>query len=241
MSEIVLKDVSVTYVDKKREVVALDGFNAVIDAPMNVIVGYSGCGKTTLLRSILGLVDYDGEIFLDGQNVEEMLAKDKNFSFVSQQYVLYPHLTVFDNIAFPLKIVRASREEIIQRVREVAEILDITPCLNRKPKHISGGQQQRVAIARALVKRPSVCFLDEPFSNVDEVTRAQTVRWLKTAFEVTGCTCVYVTHDVKEAFTIADKVFVVDEGKLIACGTPDEVLASDNAVVKSLVEGGHVL
>lgn len=240
MSKIVLNNVSVTYINKKSEVHALDCLDATIDASMNVIVGYSGCGKTTLLRTILGLVDYDGEILLDGLDIEQMEPKDRNFSFVSQQYVLYPHLTVFENIAFPLKNMHASREEIISRVKEVAEILGITACLNRKPKHISGGQQQRVAIARALVKRPSVCFFDEPFSNVDEVSRANTVRWLKSAFDKTGCTCVYVTHDLREAFTIADKIFVMDEGKIVACGTPNEVFDSDNEVVKILISGGLV-
>lgn len=238
MSQIVLKNVSVTYVNKKSEVKALDCLNATIDAPMNVIVGSSGCGKTTLLRSILGLVDYDGEILLDGLDIDEIEPKDRNFSFVSQQYVLYPHLTVFENIAFPLKNLRASKGEIISRVNAVAEILDIKACLNKKPKHISGGQQQRAAIARALVKRPSVCFFDEPFSNVDEVTRASTVRWLKSALDKAGCTCVYVTHDLREAFTVADKIYVMDEGEVVECGTPNEVFDSNNEVVKLLISGG---
>lgn len=195
MSELEVKDLSVVFKSKKREVVALDDFEATFKDGINVIVGYSGCGKTTLLRSILGLTDYGGEIYLDGEDLDEIQVKDRNFSFVSQDYVLYPQLTVFENIAFPLRMLRTERQEIMERVREVSEILDLTACWNRKPKHISGGQQQRVAIARALVKRPLMCLMDEPFSNSDETMRGQTVRWLKKAFETNGCICIYVTHD----------------------------------------------
>ena len=242
MSEIEVKNLSVIFKSKKREAVALDNFSATFGDGMNVIVGYSGCGKTTLLRSILGLVDYDeGDIYLDGQDLYEVAVKDRNFSFVSQDYVLYPQYTVFENIAFPLKLLKAGREEITERVKEMAEMLDLTVCLNRKPKHISGGQQQRVAIARALVKRPSVCFMDEPFSNTDEATRAQTVRWLKTAFDATGCTCLYVTHDFREALTLADTIYIMNEGKLELFGTPDEIFNSDNKVVKSLKEGSALI
>ena len=237
MAEIEVKNVSVVFKSKKREAVALDDFSATFGDGMNVIVGYSGCGKTTLLRSILGLVDYDGEILLDGQDLEDVPTNDRNFSFVSQDYVLYPQYTVFENIAFPLKLLRAGRQEICERVYEMAEMLDLTACLNRKPKHISGGQQQRAAIARALVKRPSVCFMDEPFSNTDEATRSQTVRSLKTVLEKAGCTCIYVTHDFKEALTLADTVYVMNEGKLALSGTPDEIYDSDNEVVKNLKEG----
>lgn len=237
MSEVVAKNVSVEFKSKKYEVVALDGFNARFKEGMNVIVGYSGCGKTTLLRCITGLQDYEGDIYLDGEDLDEISVKDRNFSFVSQSYSLYPHLTVFENIAFPLKIIKATREEITERVKEVANLLDLTICLNRKPKNISGGQQQRVAIARALVKRPSVCLMDEPFSNTDESMRGHTVKWLKKAFETTGCTCIYVTHDFKEALLLADTLYVMNEGRLELSGTPDEIYESDNAVVKSLKEG----
>lgn len=241
MSEIQVKDVSVLFKSKKREAVALDGFNATFKEGMNVIVGYSGCGKTTLLRCITGLEDYDGEIILDGQNLENIPTKDRNFSFVPQDFALYPNLTVFDNIAFPLKLMRASRQEICERVREVAELLDLTVCLNRKPKRISGGQQQRVAIARALVKRPTVCFMDEPFSNTDEITRAYTVRWLKTAFEAAGCMGIYVTHDFKEALSLADTLYVMKDGRLELQGTPDEIFESDNEVVKALKVGSSII
>lgn len=241
MSEIDVSNVSVVFKTKKREAVALDNFSAKFSEGMNVIVGYSGCGKTTLLRSILGLVDYEGEIYLDGGDLDGIATKDRNFSFVSQDYVLYPQYTVFDNIAFPLKLMRAERKEIEERVRGIAETLELTSCLVRKPKHISGGQQQRVAIARALVKRPSVCLMDEPFSNTDEGLRAQTVRWLKTAFERTGGTCLYVTHDFKEALMLADKIYVMNDGRLEISGTPDEIYDSGNQTVESLKAGSLLI
>lgn len=241
MSEIQIRDLSVTFKSKKREVLALNEFSATFQDGMNVIVGYSGCGKTTLLRCIAGLEDYEGEIAVDGEDLDNVPTKDRNFAFVAQNYVLYPNYTVFENIAFPLKIMRASREEITERVREMAEILDLTACLNRKPKHISGGQQQRVAIARALVKNPSVCLMDEPFSNTDDVTRTHSVRWLKTAFEAKGCMGIYVTHDFKEALMLADTLYVMNEGKLELVGTPDEVYESDNHVVKTLKESSLLL
>lgn len=241
MSVLEVRNVSVIYETKKYETVALDDFSAVFEDGMNVIVGYSGCGKTTLLRTILGLTDYDGEVLFDGENLENVMTKDKNFSFVSQEFVLYPQYTVFENIAFPLKLLKASREEIVQRVKEVAQMLDLSACLNRKPKHISGGQQQRVAIARAIVKRPSVCFMDEPFSNSDEMTRAQSVKWLKKVFEMTGISCLYVTHDFKEALELADKIYVINKGRLEICGTPEEIFASNNKVVKTLKEGSLIV
>lgn len=241
MSEITIKDLSVTFKSKKREVLALDEFNATFREGMNVIVGYSGCGKTTLLRCIAGLQDYEGEIYFDGEDLDDVPTKDRNFSFVSQNYVLYPNYTVFENIAFPLKIMRAGRAEITERVRAMAEMLDLTACLNRKPKHISGGQQQRVAIARALVKNPLVCLLDEPFSNTDESMRSQTVRDLKRAFDATGCMGIYVTHDFKEALLLADRLFVMNEGRLEMSGTPDEVFESENEVVKILKESSSIV
>ncbi len=240
MSVLEVKNLKVIYQTKKRRAVALNNFSAVFENGMNVIVGYSGCGKTTLLRTILGLTDYDGDVILDGECIDDVLPKNRNFSYVSQQYILYPHYTVFDNIAFPLKLLKASRQEIEERVRSVAEMLDLSVCLNRKPKYISGGQQQRVAIARAIVKRPFMCFMDEPFSNTDEATRSQNVRWLKSVFESCGISCLYVTHDFREALELADKVFVMNDGKLETMGTPDEIFESDNEIVKSLKEGSHL-
>ena len=237
MSEIELKDVSVLYNSKRGETVALNRFSATFHDGMNVIVGYSGCGKTTLLKCILGLIGYDGKIFFNGNDLADIPVKDRKFSFVSQEYALFPHSTVFDNIAFPLKTMGAGRKEIIERVRQVAEITDLTPCLSKNPKHISGGQQQRTAVARALVKRPSVCLMDEPFSNTDEIARAKMRRWIKDLFRKEGCMAIYVTHDFREALALADTLYVMDDGKLSVSGTPDEIFNSENEVVRNLKSG----
>lgn len=239
MSVIELKDVIVVHENKKNNVTALNKFSAVFKEGINVIVGSSGCGKTTLLRTVAGLTYCDdGYVLLDGYDITDMPIRDRNFSYVSQEYVLYPQYTVFDNIAFPLRQMGASRDEIVRRVKEVAEFTGISACLTRKPRHISGGQQQRVAIARALVKQPTVCLLDEPFSNSDEQTRARTAEWLKITLHKVGCTAIYVTHDTQEALALADELFVMNDGQLEICGTPKEVFESSNPVVRSLFGGG---
>ena len=181
MPKITIKNLKVTYKNKRKsEVVALDNFNCVIEPDsFNVVVGYSGCGKTTFLRCIAGLIDYDGSIYFDDDNVDKLSPKERNIAFVSQNYVLYPRMTIFDNIAFPLVNKGASKEEIVKRVYEVADRLDIRYCLSRKPKHLSGGQQQRVALARALVKKPSIYLFDEPLSNLDNINRIEAKKLIK--------------------------------------------------------------
>ena len=234
MSVLEIENLSVLYQSKKREVLALDKFNAEFCDGMNVVMGSSGCGKTTLLRCILGLTAYDGKITLNGTDLEGIETKNRNFSFVSQDYTLLPQYTVFDNIAFPLKVIGAGRKEITERVYEIAELTELTACLTRKPKYISGGQQQRAAVARALVKRPAICLMDEPFSNTDEVVRTNMRRWIKKVFAETGCMAIYVTHDFKEALAMADKLFIMNNGKLEICGTPEDVFDSGNAAVENL-------
>lgn len=237
MTEIEIKNLSVTYQNRKEEVCAIDGLNAIFSHPINTIVGYSGCGKSTLLRSILGVLPYDGDILLDGSDIFDVPPKNRNFSFVSQEYVLYPHMTVFDNIAFPLKTLGADRTEIVSRVNRMAELTGLTPCLTRKPKHISGGQQQRVALARAFIKNPTVCCLDEPFSNIDVHLRFQFRQILRNLVEETGCMLIYVTHDFQEALAFSDQIYVMNDGKIEVTGTPDEIMASDNEVVVLLKKG----
>lgn len=239
MPQIELKDVSVYHENKKCTVTALNGFSAVFKEGINVVIGCSGCGKTTLLRTLAGLTYCDdGSVLLDGYDITDMSTKDRNFAYVSQEYVLYPQYTVFDNIAFPLRQMGAGKDEILRRVKEVAKLTELTACLTRKPKHISGGQQQRVAIARALVKQPIVCLLDEPFSNVDEQTRLKTCAWIKDLFHTVGCTAIYVTHDIKEAFAVADTLYVMDKGKLAFCGTPEQVNRSATPAVRMLLDEG---
>lgn len=239
MPSLEVKDISVTYKNKKKTTVALDHLSATFSDGINVIVGYSGCGKSTLLKSLLGLVEYEGNIIMDGRDISELPTPERNFSFVSQEYLLYPMFTVFDNIAFPLKVMGAKKEEIKERVLEIAKVTDLTACLSRKPRHISGGQQQRVAIARALIRHPEVVLLDEPFSNVDAKARESMRLWLKNTLEKMDCMCVYVTHDLKEALLLADKLFVMDSGKIVTCGTPTEVFQSKNEIVETLKQGSE--
>lgn len=241
MSVIDVKNLSVVYRKKNKSYkVALKEMSATFTDGMNVIVGYSGCGKTTLLRSLLGLTPYTGQVILDGANLENVETKNRRFSYVSQEYALYPQFTVFDNIAFPLKLMGADRQEITKRVYELAELTELTACLTRKPKHISGGQQQRTAIARALIKRPVACLLDEPFSNLDEQNRTETRRWVKQILAKIGCMGIYVTHDFAEALVLADKLFVMNDGRLEICGTSEEIFNSHNEVVETLMAGSFL-
>ena len=236
MPNITVSDLTVRYQDKSTgETLALDGLNVeFLSGAFNVIVGYSGCGKTTLLKCIAGLRDYEGQILFDGVDVGGLAPFERSLAFVSQEYVLFPHLTVFDNIAFPLKNAGAPKDEITERVKEVAKLLDLTYCLTRKPKHISGGQQQRVALARALVKKASICLFDEPLSNVDAQMRYRERRFIKSAVTQYGCTTIYVTHDFQEATALADRLFVFSNGKCVLSGEPLEVLNSGNEIVDSL-------
>lgn len=236
MSEIKTENLTVRYsAGKKSETTAIDGMNVVFPSDsFNVIVGYSGCGKTTLLRSILGLVGYAGHIYFDGGLIDGVDVNKRNFSYVSQEYALYSHLTVFDNIAFPLKAMGADKLEVRERVKEIADMLEIGHCLTRKPKHLSGGQQQRVAIARALIKRPRLCLFDEPLSNIDTEFRAKLRVAIKKSVKQTDCSALYVTHDFTEAMALADRLYVIDRGKIVCEGAPQEVFDSDNEIVAAL-------
>ena len=237
MTGIEIQDLYYDYVDKKGgKTAAIKNLSAIFPArSFNVLVGYSGCGKTTLLKIIAGLIDdYDGDVYIGGENADDLTVKQRDVSLVAQDFVLYPHLTVFDNIAFPLKLEKFGKEEIIKRVLHYADALDIRCCLTRKPKHISLGQQQRVAIARALVKKPKICLFDEPFSNVDPTLRAQARVMLKNLLKETECTAVYVTHDFSEAVALADTLYVMNDGRIEISGAPMDVYNADNVVVISL-------
>lgn len=235
MPNITVKDLTLNYKDGNGFTPALSGVNALfLSEKFNCIIGPSGSGKTTLLKCLAGLLPYDGEITFDGVSVNGLKPFERNLSLVTQEFALYPHMTVFDNIAFPLKNAGARREEIVKRVERIADVLDLKYCLTRKPRHISGGQKQRAALARALIKNPLVCLFDEPLSNVDPQMRFKERRFLKNAMASFGCTAVFVTHDVLEATALADKLFVMDGGKIVLQGDVNEVYNSDDPVMTAL-------
>ena len=178
-----------------------------------VLVGPSGCGKSTMLRMIAGLEDINsGTISIDGQVVNDLPPKQRNIAMVFQSYAFYPHMTVFDNMAFGLKLEKRSKDEINERVQEAARILQIEDYLHRKPKQLSGGQRQRVAIGRAITRKPKVFLFDEPLSNLDAALRVQMRVELAKLHDQLNATMIYVTHDQTEAMTLANDIVVLDEG-----------------------------
>jgi len=189
-----------------------------------VLVGPSGCGKSTMLRMIAGLEDINsGTISIDGEVVNDLPPKQRNIAMVFQSYALYPHMTVFDNMAFGLKLEKRSKDEINDRVNEAARILQIEDYLQRKPKQLSGGQRQRVAIGRAITRKPKVFLFDEPLSNLDAALRVQMRVELAKLHDQLNATMIYVTHDQTEAMTLADDIVVLDEGIVSQKGTPMEL------------------
>lgn len=214
------------YKNKKEYVTALDKVSFSIErGEFFVIIGESGCGKTTLLRACLGLAPYyDGELFVDGISIDELDLKRGRYAYVSQEIGLYPGLTVYKNIAFPLTVTHTLPTEIDRRVKEIASELDIEFLLSRKPSQISIGQQQRVAIARTLIKDPTVMYFDEPFSNLDPALRLELRSLVKKMHEAYGSTVVFVTHDIGEAFALADRIAVLEKGRVVEIGTPEQLV-----------------
>ncbi|MEM4061952.1 MAG: ABC transporter ATP-binding protein [Desulfurococcaceae archaeon] len=209
--------------------VAVDRVNLGVEkGEFVVLLGPSGCGKTTTLRIIAGLVYPDeGKVIIDGRDVTYVEPGERDVSMVFQDYALYPHMTVFDNIAFPLvvrrKKFRLSKEEISERVHKVAKMLGIDDLLDRKPLQLSGGQQQRVALARALIAEPKLWLMDEPLSNLDALIRVHLRAELKKLQKDLGITTIYVTHDQVEALTLADRIAVMNKGRIVQIGTPKEI------------------
>lgn len=235
MSRILVQNLKVSYSDKRVDVPVLLGLNASFEnRSVNVILGKSGCGKTTFLRCLLGKMSYEGSILFDDMDVSSLPLEKRNIAYVSQEYGLYPHFTVFENIAFPLKLLGAPRKEIEERVNTIADELSLAPCLSRKPRYLSGGQQQRVAIARALVKDPEIVLFDEPLSNLDAPKRSEILVLLKKRFQNGHPTVVYVTHNYYEALNLADKIFVLDQGKFVFSGTPKETQENMNTLLSEI-------
>ncbi len=222
MSEVILKGIKKVY---DGGVTAVHDVNLDIkDKEFIVLVGPSGCGKSTTLRMVAGLEEIsDGELYIDGKLVNEVAPKDRDIAMVFQSYALYPHMTVRDNLGFALKLRKTDPAEIKRKVEEVAEILDITQYLDRKPKALSGGQRQRVAIGRAMVRDPKVFLMDEPLSNLDAKLRNQMRAEIIKLRQRINTTFMYVTHDQTEAMTLGDRIVIMKDGFVNQVGTPQEV------------------
>ena len=206
-------------------VTAVSDFNLEIDdKEFIILVGPSGCGKSTTLRMIAGLEEISkGELYIGDKLVNDVAPKDRDIAMVFQNYALYPHMTVYENMAFSLKLKKVPKDEIDRKVREAAEILDITQYLDRKPKALSGGQRQRVAIGRAIVRDPKVFLMDEPLSNLDAKLRNQMRAEIIKLREKIDTTFIYVTHDQVEAMTLGDRIVIMRDGFIQQIGTPQEV------------------
>ena len=217
------KKVNLQITDKG--VVAVQEFSVDIkDKEFIVLVGPSGCGKSTTLRMIAGLEEIsEGELYIGDRLVNDVAPKDRDIAMVFQNYALYPHMTVYENMAFALKLRHAPKDEIDKKVKEAAEILDITQYLGRKPKALSGGQRQRVAIGRAIVRDPQVMLMDEPLSNLDAKLRNQMRAEIIKLRERINTTFIYVTHDQTEAMTLGDRIVIMKDGFIQQIGTPQEV------------------
>ncbi|MGV9713463.1 ABC transporter ATP-binding protein [Gordonia sp. NPDC003424] len=225
MADIVLDNVTKQYPDGST---AVHGVNVEIaDGEFIILVGPSGCGKSTTLNMIAGLEDISsGELRIGGERVNERAPKDRDIAMVFQSYALYPHMSVRENIAFPLTLAKMSKTEIAEKVDEAARILDLEPYLDRKPANLSGGQRQRVAMGRAIVRKPKAFLMDEPLSNLDAKLRVQMRAEIARLQSRLGTTTVYVTHDQTEAMTLGDRVVVLRGGYVQQVGTPQELYNS---------------
>ena len=222
MSKVVLSNLVKSYDNKKN---IIDGINLEInDNEFLVLVGSSGCGKSTILRLISGLEEItSGDIYIDDKIVNNIHPKDRDIAFVFQSYALYPHMSVYENIAFGLKMRKFDKNFIDEKVRSAAKALNLEELLDRKPKQLSGGQRQRVALGRAIVRNPKVFLMDEPLSNLDANLRVQMRAEIKRLHKELNTTFVYVTHDQTEAMTLGDRIVIMKEGLVQQIGTPQEL------------------
>jgi ABC-type sugar transport system ATPase subunit len=228
MPHIELRSVEKRYSDQSD---AVKGISFTVEkGEFIVLVGPSGCGKSTTLRMIAGLEETTGgDILIDGKRVNDLPPKERNVAMVFQNYALYPHLSVFENIAFPLSIRKEKKDVISHEVHKAAELLSISHLLDRKPKELSGGERQRVAVGRAIVRKPSVFLFDEPLSNLDAALRTEMRAELKNLQRKLGITMIYVTHDQTEAMTMGDKIVVMNNGMIEQFGSPQEIYSKPNS------------
>jgi multiple sugar transport system ATP-binding protein len=234
MASVTLKDI----VKKFGKTEVIHGVNLhIIDREFMVLVGPSGCGKSTVLRLVAGLEEITrGEILIDDRVVNDMAPKDRGAAMVFQNYALYPHMDVFNNMSFGLKLNKTPKSEIQRRVNEVADILELSDLLKRKPYQLSGGQRQRVAMGRAMVRKPSIFLFDEPLSNLDAKLRTQMRTEIKLLHQKVQTTIIYVTHDQVEAMTLADRIVVMRDGTIEQIGKPIELFQKpDNTFVAGFI------
>ncbi len=232
MGAISLRKVSKTYGRGPSAVKVIHGVDAEIpDGEFIVIVGPSGCGKSTLLRMVAGLEEITGgEIDIGGRVVNQLEPAERDIAMVFQNYALYPHMSVYDNMAYGLKIAKVPKPEIEQRVQKAARILELSALLQRKPRELSGGQRQRVAMGRAIVRQPQVFLFDEPLSNLDAKLRAQTRLEIQKLHAELGVTSLFVTHDQVEAMTLAQRMIVMNAGRIEQIGTPEQVYGTPASI-----------
>src|SRR5450631_4120330 len=233
MAEVLVEHLSKKYAGNTKtqtDAPAVDDISFTVrDKEFMVLVGPSGCGKSTLLRMIAGLEDISsGSILIDGDRINDRSPKDRDIAMVFQNYALYPHMTVYDNMAFGLKLKHYSKTEIRSRVMQTAALLEIEDLLHRKPKMLSGGQRQRVAIGRAIIRRPKVFLFDEPLSNLDAKLRTQMRIELQKLHREIDATMIYVTHDQTEAMTLGNRIAVLNKGKLMQLDTPLHLYRNPN-------------
>ena len=241
-----MAELSLQHVDKiyDNNVQAVFDFNLEVkDKEFIVFVGPSGCGKSTTLRMIAGLEEISaGDFYIDGKRMNDVEPKDRDIAMVFQSYALYPHMSVYENMAFGLKLRKYSKEEIDKRVHEAARILEIEPYLDRKPKALSGGQRQRVALGRAIVRNAKVFLMDEPLSNLDAKLRVQMRSEIIQLHERIGATTIYVTHDQTEAMTMADRIVVMKGGYIQQIGTPMDIYNEpENRFVANFIGESNII
>lgn len=235
MPKIELKELYCYYKKGKEENLVISSMSETFPSgKISAIMGPSGCGKTTLLKSILGLLEYDGDILLDGKDIYNVPIHERNMAYISQDVGVYPHLTAFENIAFPLRIKKLERDEIYNRVRAIAERFKIAHCLNVRPKYLSLGQQQRILLARELVGDPSLVLMDEPVSHLDPLSKKDILSFLKELNKEMNFTILFVTHSYKEALSVADRVYVMEEGRFVLKGSPERILSSNDPFLSKM-------
>lgn len=236
MAKIELKEVNVLYQDKKKGfITAIDNLSfSFKENAINVVMGPSGSGKSTLLKCLSGQLIYEGNVFFDGVELETINIRDRKISYMTQDLTIYPHMNVYENIMFPLRMMKMDYDLADQRIKEIANELDIDYLLTRKPKYISLGQASRVALAKALVKDSDLFLFDEPTRGLDSENKNKVISLIKNHLKKHNKTAIYVTHDTQETLSLADYIYVLNNGQLVGSFTPQEFIKSEDELIKGL-------